>query len=417
MVRSPLPTLMALCLALGGSAGAAQEVQAPWTFAGFGTLGAARSSTSDAQYLRDLTQKQGVDGATTLRLDSRLGLQVTGPLSDTLRFTAQVVGKYDYTGEFKPDLTWGLLAWTPTPEVQIRTGRLGWDVFMDADSRDVGYSYLWVRPPVEFFGGLPVSHLDGLDASRSFSLASGLTFRLKGYAGWASGKVPVGGDDPLNLNGSRLVGLLGEAASGSWRARLGYAQFRPRHDFPQGIADVRQGLRQFSLALGDPRLAASADLMVFDHKVFHYTSGAISYEEDHLQVQGAVARYRTDSVMSPDSWSGFVSLGYRLGPVVPYAVWSRVVSRHPALELGALPMVPLPQAQGLVQVVDAIMRASRNDQYTCTLGLRWNLAEKACLKAQVDYARAHDSSGLWTRLQPGWDGRATIASLALDFVF
>lgn len=410
------PTML-LFSALVGSVALTQDAPRPWSFGGFGTLGIARSSTDSAQYLRDLTQKEGLEKSASLKVDSRLGLQATGSLSDTLVATVQVVTKQDYSGRFRPELTWGLLAWMPNPDLQVRGGRLGWDVFMDADSRDVGYSYLWVRPPVEYFGGLPVSHLDGLDVTRSHTFAGGTTLRLKAYGGLASAKVPVGGNDPLDLNGSRLVGFLGEATSGAWRARLGYAQFRPRHDFPPPIADVRQGLYQFSAILADPRIAQAADQMTFTDKVFHYYSGALSYEEDSLQVQGAVARYRTDTIMSPDSWSGFVSLGYRLGSVVPYAVWSRVVSERPSPDLGILPMVPNPQAQTLTQSVAIIMRSAAVNQYACTVGLRWNVGSKACLKLQTDYVRTDKGTGLWVGAQPGWSGRAAITSLVLDFVF
>jgi len=92
-----------------------------------------------------------------------LGLQVQGRLGNSLRGTLQVVSKYGYDGTFKPQIGWAFLGWNPTQDLQIRVGRLGFDVFMNADSRDVGYSFLWVRPPTDYYGTLPISHLDGLE--------------------------------------------------------------------------------------------------------------------------------------------------------------------------------------------------------------------------------------------------------------
>lgn len=409
--------LMGASLALAAIPAAAQTAGSAWTFGGFGTLGASQSSTGDAEYLRDQTQPLGVTKEVSTRMDSRLGLQVSGTLTDTLRATVQVVSKYRYDKTFAPDLTWALLAWTPTPDLQIRAGRLGFDVFMDSDSRDVGYSFLWARPPVEYFGGLPVSHLDGLDLSRDFALGESTTLRLKAYGGQASGKLPVGGTVPLNLGGSPLMGCLGELTTGPWRARLGYAQFKPRHDFPPPLADVQAGLSQFSVALGDPKLAQAAESLNFARHTVRYSSAAVSYDQDGLQVQTALARFRSNAVISPDSWSGFVSVGYRIGKVVPYGAWSRIVSSRPVIDLGMLPYIPTPEAEGLIHGLDLILKASQNDQHTYTLGTRINLANQACLKLQVDRSESHNATALWSKVKPNWDGKATVLTATLDFVF
>lgn len=413
----PLILLATVALALGGRPLSAQAEGSAWTFGGFGTLGASRSSTDDAHYLREQNQPLGVARDFTFRLDSRLGLQVNGALSDTLRATVQVVSKYRYDKTWTPDISWALLAWSPTPDLQVRAGRVGFDVFMDSDSRDVGYSFLWARPPVEYFGGLPVSHLDGLDVAHSFALGDATTLRLKVYGGTASEKMPAGGEEPLDFGGSRLMGGLIEGTSGPWRARLGFARFEPHRNFPAPVADLQSGLRFFASALGDPRLAKAADDLNFAGHHVGYYSAALSYDQDGFQSQVALARFKTDMVISPDSWSGFVSVGYRVGKVVPYLAFGRLVSSRPPLDLGSLPFVPAPEAQSLVAGLRLVMKASQNDQHTLTAGLRWNVADQACVKLQVDHSQAHQANALWSRVQPAWNGRATVLTATLDFVF
>ena len=386
-----------------------------WTFGGFGTAGVTQSSTDGAQYLRDLTQPLGVDRDPNVKIDSRLGLQANVALTDTLRATVQVVSKYRHDKTWTPDLTWALLAWSPMPDLQIRGGRLGFDVFMDSDSRDVGYSFLWTRPPVEYFGGLAISHFDGIDLARDFSLATGGSLRLKIYGGLASEKLPVGGTEPLDLSGSPLLGVMGEWTRGPWRSRLGYAQFRPRHNMPAPLTQLQDGLRQFAVI--DPRLIQAADDLNFADRRVRYASAAVAFEQDGLQAQGALARFQTDAVTAPDSWSGFASLGYRVGKVVPFGAFSRISSSRPSVDLGLLPLVPSPEAQGLIQGLEIFLNASQSARSTWTFGMRWNLADKACLKVQVDRVQSHNASGLWARPQPGWDGRATLVTATLDFVF
>jgi hypothetical protein len=61
----------------------------------------------------------------------------------------QAVSYYNHAGNYEPELTWAFISYAPVPDMKVRAGRLGWDVYMLSDSRNVGYSYLWVRPPVD----------------------------------------------------------------------------------------------------------------------------------------------------------------------------------------------------------------------------------------------------------------------------
>ncbi len=405
-------------LFLAGAAPAlSQGAEFDWKLSGFGTLGAARSDSSQADYLRDLSQPRGVNDSLDGRLDSRLGLQVQGGFGTNLRGTLQVVSKYGYDGTFKPQITWAFLGWNPTQNLQIRMGRLGFDVFMNADSRDVGYSFLWVRPPVEYYGTLPISHLDGLDASQDLSIGRAGTLRLKVYGGFASEKLPVQGGQPLDLAGSRLAGVAAEWQAGDWRSRLAYAHLRLRHNLTSQIPDLQAGLRQFGLALTDPRLPQAAEALNLQDRTVQYYSGGISYEPGNLQAQAAAARFHSTAALYPDSWSGFISCGYRFGKVVPFAYWSRLVTDRPTLDLGALPLVPSPSAQALLGGIQAALGGNVNDQSTWSAGLRWDFASQASFKFQVDRIRAQDSAGMWRRVQPGWDGRGTLVSAVVDFVF
>lgn len=403
-------------LLAGGPLAHAQDVLGDWRFAGFGTLGAAVSNTSDAEFLRDIVQPRGTTRTVDGRLDSRLGLQASGPITTTLHATIQVVSKYKWDATFAPELTWALLSWDATPDLQIRGGRLGYDVFLNADSRDVGFSYLWARPPVEHFGPLPLSHLDGMDISQSVTLGSA-SLRFKAYAGVASEKMPAGFGTLLDLSGSRLYGLVAEGTWGAWRGRLSGSYFKPRHNFVGHIGQIQSGLNTFGAMLGDSGLAASAEGMNLQDKTIRFFSGGLSYDEGGLQFQAVAGRFDSNATPVPNNWSGFISAGYRFGNVVPYAYWSRIVSERANLYTGMLPMLPMPEAQQLLQALDAYELATQNDQRTFALGARWDFAAQACLKIQTDSLHAHHATALWSKVKPGWNGKATVVSVVVDFIF
>jgi hypothetical protein len=393
----------------------AQEPEGAWKLKGFGTLGLVWNSTSRAQFTRDVSQPGGATRSADARVDTRLGLQLDGTLADTLQAGLQVLGKYRYDATFTPEIAWAYLGWSPVPELQVRAGRLGVELFMNADSRDVGYSYLWVRPPVECFGLIPVTRLDGMDATGTIPLGRQATLRLKAFYGATSEKLPLAGMPPLSLAGDRIGGLVTEVQTGAWRLRLAAARFAIYTDFPGPVGALPQDLGGFAQELGDPGLAQTAAELRFSGGAVRWYSAGLSREDGPLQVQGMLNRMQSDRVVLPPSWAGYLSLGYRFGQVVPYGLWSRICSRHSQVYLGQLPEVP--QAAPLLQGVDFMVDANPDTQSTTAAGLRWDFQAKAALKFQLERIQTRLPNSLWYQAQPQWNGQATVASAVLDFVF
>jgi len=411
-----------------------QEEPKPWKLSGFGTLGLAWNNNDTAGFRRDLSQPEGTTRKVDGRLDSRLGLQFNAHFNDSLQFNAQVVSKYQYDHTFKPEVTWLFLGWNPNPDLLVRVGRVGFDLFMDSDSRNIGYSYLWARPPVEYFGGITFSHLDGIDIADDISIGDSSTLRLKAFAGFTAERLPFTQNESMNLTGGKLGGLVAELISGSWRGRLGYGVLRTRHDFPAPVTDLQAGFNQFGDMLHDPGLNKTADDMRFSERTLRFSTASLIYEEGALQTQAALGHFDDHLLMAQNSWMGFLSCGYRFGQVVPYAVWSRGVSQQPQPYFGALPYLAQdpnqpPQVSGaagqLVLGAQRFANSTHLNRYTLTAGTRWDLAPKASLKFQVDRIRSNNSPGLWLLPDPPSpltkldtvDGWSTVLSAVLDFVF
>jgi hypothetical protein len=405
--------VLALCLA---SPTVAQEPEGRFKYSGFGTLGLVWNSTGQAAFLRDVAQPSGATRTLDGRVDSRLGLQLDVQLAHSLQGTVQLISKYRYDGTYTPDFAWAFLGWTPVPELQVRAGRLGAELFMNADSRDVGYSYLWVRPPVECFGLIPITKMDGVDVTGTLAVGSGANLRIKAYYGEVAEKLPLAGSQPLDMYGDRIGGLIAEIQGGAWRGRLAYARFMVHRDFPPPIANLQTGLEGFAAYPGEGQLDQAAAALRFAGGTLQWYSAGLTYEEGPIQAQALLTHVDSDRIVMPASWEGFLSLGYRLGKVVPYGLWSRISSQHPQVpDLGALPGIPA--AAPLVAGVENFVNANPDNQSTVAAGVRWNLLAKAALKCQVDRVQTRLPNSLWDQAQPGWNGRATVLSAALDFVF
>lgn len=406
------------CLGLGLSQaglGVADELrlvdEGSLTIGGFGTIGGAYNANAEAEFIRDRSQPEGAaDGRFDLGLDSRLGVQINWRPNEPLEGVLQLVAKRRYDGTYRPQLSWAFLGYAFDPDIRLRVGRLGYDVYLMSDSRDVGYSYLWVRPPVDYFGQVHYSHLDGLDLTVSRVLGDGV---LKGklFAGLLNetGTSPQGED--YEMEGSTLWGGYLDYQDPHWQMRAGVGVMRLRHEF-ELYAPLLDALR----GTGVPEAVALAgDLEVAD-KDFYFVSTGIGYDAGPLQSQFQLRYLWVDTPSYADNVAGYWSLGYRLGRWTPYIVYSRIKSEHRHLDTGLPDRNPYYAA--INDGVEQILQATQVDQETLSLGARFDFARNAALKLQVDWVHSRDNpSLLWLDPDPDWDGRATLFSAALDFVF
>ena len=412
MRMKPWAALAVLSLTL-----TAQEADSKWRFSGFGTLGLASNSTDLVEYSRELSQPRGTSRSLNAKLDSRLGLQVNVDLSEDFSFVGQVVSKYRYDGTFTPDLSWAFLSYAPTSGVQVRAGRLGWDVFQLSDTRNVGYSNLWVRPPVDFYGPLQVSSMDGGDVAWTTPFGEGQSLRLKVSAGQVWEKLPTSFPGVVQeLKGGKLLGALAEYQGENLNFRVAYMRFRTAQDFIAPVASLREGVYAFATLLNDPGLARQADAMVFKDQVFQYYSAGLNWQQGPLRIDAVGARVNSGALFSTLN-AGYASVGYRVGAVVPYLLASRIATANPAPYVGALPGLG-PQGAAVAEGIQRFLTNSNADQNTVALGLRWDFHPKAALKVQVDRASADPKATmLWPEPKPAWNGKATVSSVVLDFVF
>jgi hypothetical protein len=381
------------CMGEPTPAAPAQDVR----LSGFATLGLTHADAGGAQYLRDLSQPDGVRSGSSFKTDSMLGLQANMRLNEGSEAVVQAVSRYRYDGSFRPELTWAFLKHEVTDTLTARIGRLGTEFYMLADTRLVGYANLTLRPPPDYYGVLVISHFDGLDASSTRKLGGAL-LRAKLFAGHASENTPFPKGLSWNLNGSLLLGGHLDYLLGPWQLRLGHTQIRFKNEQP------------LNAVAGFDVLGAVPELAVKDSWTRHDSIGLV-YDKGPLQLQAMASRIRYDSAFYQPARSLFAIGAWRHGELTSYLGYSRVLSDPVTL---TTPMsAPL---RGLVSFLTA---GSHSDHHTIMLGSRWDLRPNLALKAELDAIRgAPDSVFLFrSNNPPGWRGNMTVFSVALDAIF
>jgi hypothetical protein len=373
---------------------------ARFSYGGFGTLGVARTAGGADRPLRDISQPKGISDTWSARNDSLLGLQAGYRFDDALEAVVQGVTFLRDDGSYTPKLTWAFLKYDVTPRLALRFGRVGTEFLMQADSRQVGYSYLPVRPPIDFYGLIPFGSSDGVDARLRWPLGEG-TLRLEALAGKASGDIP-----PYDLDGSRLLrGTLGYDW-GHWQLRYIYAHARLSENVP-GAEPLRRTLTQLGAT-------AAADALTFKDAAVRYHSLGMTYDDGHWQVQAALNRIIQESTLMEGLHAATVLVARRFGDVTPFAGYTRARSSRKTLDSG----LPNPAFAPINAAIAQAMASSHLHRHTGTLGVRWDCARNMDLKAQVDFIHGSKSSTLlFEDGTSGDDGQARVFSLSLDFVF
>ncbi len=354
---------------------------------GFGTLGMARTTTDDVEFVRDLSQARGLNKQWSGAVDSVLGLQANWRLTPQLEAVVQGMSRYSNHRNFKPETAWAYLKYEPLPNLSLRAGHLGTEFLMEADSRWVGYSLLTVRPVGDYFWYLPFYGINGGDATVTHSFGD-TVLRGKVFYGKSTGHIPLA-DLQWDISGSPMAGAYLETQHGPWQLRATYANLRFTHDLPLPAALT----------------PAQNDFLHAENTRSHYYSLGLIYENGPWQGQLMLNHIIQGSRALESSDAGYGLLGYRVGQVTPYVGYSWVRSHR--------------RSENLDAVTQFIMEDSHTDQTTRILGMRWDFAPRMALKGQWDGVRGMPSSLLPYRMdnRAQWDGKLDVFSLTLDFIF
>ncbi|POZ54062.1 hypothetical protein AADEFJLK_01105 [Methylovulum psychrotolerans] len=389
-----------LCLLASGRSGADNKAL-PLTLHYFGTAGLAHSGSGQAEFVRDLSQPDGVkSGQWSATVDSLAGLQANLTVNDQLEIVGQGVSRYHFGGTYLPELTWAYAKYSPRPELDLRGGRLGVDFYMRADSRLVGYSYLPVRPAVDYYGGLPYQYIDGLDGTVKLPMGKGI-LRAKLFGGYSPEKIPPAWD----VSGALVLGGNLGYQWDSWQLRFSYTQIQHARDLAR-IQELLAALR----GIPRPETQAAADALTVQDTISRHYSLGMTYDKGPWQVELMVSGAVHETASLQDNFAGYLLAGYRVGAVTPYAglSWSQAATNT----IGRT-KIPLLDA-----AVAKAIGASHSNQHTFMLGLRWDFYRGMDAKIQWDTVLGSPDSVFLVRgEQPGWNGQTDVLSATLDFAY
>jgi len=386
-------------------------------FNGFATFGLVKSGTDNLGYRRDVSGEGVHDRDWSLKPDSRLGLQGSVTLTDELDAIIQFIIKDRAENGIEESLEWAYLRYRLTQQVTVRAGRLGIELFMLSNHRDLGFAYLWVRPPIEFYAPIAFDYLDGVDINYSVPLGSG-TLRTAFFAGSSDAPLDYSDqDDELLLN--NILGLMVR-----WEWEHWQAQFTLASADLDGL-DESLGIKGFTANLSAASLWAEAALLSEqlndnDEGISYYSIG-ISYDKNPWFIQSEVMYLDSGHNVLKSYFSRYISVGFRAGDTTLYttiAKGTQTESRTTIPEL-PVPLAVVPDLVSLRQGLQTFYDYSYIDQKTASFGVRWDIRYDLALKTQWDRTWVEEAGGLlWDqKLGSSEDNVVDTYSINLNYIF
>ena len=393
-------TLTGCALLLAVISGQAEEASASnprLRLSSFGTLGLAHSSQAEVHVARDWGQADTFDGAWSWKLDSLLGVQMNASLTDQIDAAVQFIVKDRHRMTAEQSLEWAFLAWQPHDGLVLRGGRLGIDVYMLSDHRNVGFAYLWQRPPIEFYGPLFPYYVDGVDLTYRRSFGRG-TLLSKLFAGATEQSILL--QNELGVDRIELDPLWGGSLSyesEQWRLKAGFAHLRfannPASFHTTGLL---AGLEDPLVNSIWPQARGHANDLRMQGKRGRFYSLGAAYDDTTWLISGELGYLNSEWNPVRDSLSAYLSLGRRWGDWTPYLLLAGIRPVDSAPLITAPPAIAFndPSLAALYEGACLICRDLWAKQHTLSLGLRWDMSHNLALKFQWDHSDVQ-FGGLW----------------------
>ena len=357
------------------NAEAAETDQPKFTFDGFGSLGVSHSSMHSGDYVLDSSIPKGTSLSEDWSSgnDSRIAVHLAANLTPNVSAVLQIVSEYHTPNTYQPEVEWANVKYAFTPDVYIRAGRIALPTFLNSDTRDVGYTYVWIHPPLELYRQLPISHSDGVDAMYRVQIGESVN----------SIKAILYGENTLERETTTSIskdmwGIFDTIEYGQTTAHIGYQERLSATENSQtGITG--EWVRNSDLSLG-----------------VQYDPG------DWFAISEWIQRESTTKISAM-----YISAGYRVNKFTPYMTYAQ---NSPG---SFLPGFPPPSANSI--------RLANRSQSAVSLGVRWDFMKNADLKVQYDLVKlSDDSNGFLANVPAGvtlYGAKFHVISAVVDFVF
>jgi hypothetical protein len=364
---------------------------------GFGTFAGTRTSDPSVGY-RAYPQNSAKGGAWAFDADSLLGLQFDLAQQSDLSGTIQVIDRKRETSSFDPEIEWAFVKYQIFPEWRVRIGRVLTPVFMDSESRFVGYANTAVRPNTHTFTSFPLSNHDGADLAFRHLIDNGV-LSLTAYYGASKLDLPANSAGDLSYKADSLYGFTAAWESESLKLWFSHVQTDIRIS-GSGTASYRllQNGLSSAASLGCASCSVEAVKLgnLLENTGYQLTNIGVRQSLGDWVLSGELAESQQKDSALQVGKAALFQLAYAMNQWTPYLLAGRTLTtqnNQAAISANDIATVGLPGPHAAMLAYNALLTNQNNSRSTQAVGMRWDAIKNVAVKAELMHVHLDSPSG------------------------
>lgn len=367
-------------------------------FSGFASLALSYTDDADIAFASNYLNENDTGFSATR--DSILGGQANITLTNHWDAVVQVVLQDHAYKKLDNFLELAFARYRPSRNWAIRAGRLNSDLYLLSEYPYVGYAYLWVRPPHEYYSFASIAgHYDGIDVEYSKAIDEGF-LRLKLAWGSSTAKLKSSNKD-FFIDFDNLATFSATYSLDAWTMRFSLSK-TDLGDYKLATLDEFLGfLDAVPQSIWPQAKALSNKFNTKGHSI-EYAAFGLTYDNENWFIQSEIGISESDWLVAPSVLNTYISIGYRIDNAIFYTSFSTAKNRHdvisvtdPLFPSGTPEQISQPLQQ-LALATQAAVKIPIVHQHSINVGVKWQLSERLALKAQFDRFDIQPvGAGLW----------------------
>ena len=279
---------------------------------------------------------------------------------------------------------------------------------MLSDYRNVGFAYLWARPPMEFYGPLACDYIDGFDVGYS-TFFDETFFQMRFALGQIENNF-VEKELVIEASPAVTASVLWEVDH--WKLHAGYASIKVDKT-PSYFNPIIENLELIEpFWPGANKIKERIDIK--DTRFNYYSVGA-AYDSSSWIAQAELNRIDTQDSIFTSSHSAYVSIGHRFDDWTLYAIAAIAENTNAIYQSPDAPPPFVPLRAVAQDNFDSI----GTDQKSFGIGARWDTSNNTAIKMQWDRVSIKPfGAALWdTEHASSKEEKVDVISINLNFLF
>ena len=378
-----------------------------FSVSGFGTISAVKTNNHSVEFIQNNRLPSGSGDSWEFDNDSVLGIQANYSYSKNIKFVGQLLSRRNHRNNYEPSIDWAYVLYKHNNNLSFRLGRFISPAFAASDYRNVNYSNLWVRPPVDFYSQATINNVDGVDVIYRDSIGD-YTYQIQAYLGKYD--LPFNGGSIIKFH--HIAGINSTIELDSWAFRVGYMNADHSNYDGNGIPQpttIRMTLAPGGLGVNLNPLAGTCSLspaanlscrelitnfpdienfVVRSHRPFDLSNLALTYDDGTIVFQAELMHRKSESSLANAKAFYFIS-GYRINEFTPFIGFSAGETLTKKIYFATTPeyqknIDAVLKRQNIITNDAPYYFNSVSKQNSVSLGVRWDFYEKMAFKLQFD---------------------------------